>query len=557
MKGQALLVETGLVSSIVRELTWAYVRIGEKHIRKRAKDLQEGDLVVIDNESIDRTLEDIIPTLEKSTRYQVARQDLFEKNGAGLWIPKLRTLLLRGLTDSSMPRLEERILKDGGLDFELGDYRAFQSRIVDTSVDVSEDQTREWLKGGTIAPRNWGNFSKLVTINPEFQVIFDSQDEPTGFHHSYMIYTGIHRTIMQYIAIRTGDSSGASRSSARMPNFGVYSDEIELVVKQFLQEVDDTRSASRVTNIRRLSRHERERAEGKGTRPDPRLKKGICTAEIEELELADVNQVRDEYRLLKLALYDIINKYCFKRQQNRRPKSVGARAIAEIVSAPYTCNMLLAHNMSERRTYESDLEEITRGYLSRQSDKQKSIKQIVLDAEILHDEFMRDLGLGVVDEISGLAPNTTAMLVDVINQYGSALPASYFNADAMKLRLYTERGKSKRPEFKSGRPRRDLQRQIDRLERRLEACNLELNRTYGLEPGIAKRLFLEYHRDRLMAEGKISSALGDVSPVFRGVLTKKYVGEGILFYTEDEAREVFRRNGVEEAMNAFVDDAFN
>jgi len=42
-----LLLETALLNSFVGEDSWIYVKLGEGYVRKKARDLQEGDLVVV------------------------------------------------------------------------------------------------------------------------------------------------------------------------------------------------------------------------------------------------------------------------------------------------------------------------------------------------------------------------------------------------------------------------------------------------------------------------------------------------------------------------------
>ena len=58
--GELLCLETTLMNSFLNSESWVYVKLDhEIYVRKRASDLQEGDLVVVQNDSINKTLKEI------------------------------------------------------------------------------------------------------------------------------------------------------------------------------------------------------------------------------------------------------------------------------------------------------------------------------------------------------------------------------------------------------------------------------------------------------------------------------------------------------------------
>ena len=87
-----LLLETALLNSFVGEDSWIYVKLGEGYVRKKARDLQEGDLVVVNNQGINKTLGEVEPILEQSIRYSMAKRDLHATNRGGKDIKRFRIL---------------------------------------------------------------------------------------------------------------------------------------------------------------------------------------------------------------------------------------------------------------------------------------------------------------------------------------------------------------------------------------------------------------------------------------------------------------------------------
>src|SRR3989338_4423464 len=104
-----LLIETTFFNTFLDPDSLIYVRAGNDFVRKKARDLNRGDLVVIQNEAIHKTLEEIIPILEESMRYKIAKETIHEKNCNDEYIPKLRILLLEGLVDPETSELKKKI----------------------------------------------------------------------------------------------------------------------------------------------------------------------------------------------------------------------------------------------------------------------------------------------------------------------------------------------------------------------------------------------------------------------------------------------------------------
>jgi len=422
---ELLLIETGLVNTVANANNWAYVRVGDQYVRKQVRDLHEGDMVVIDNHSINKTLDDVIPTLEKSLRYRLARDELFERNSKGIWIPKLRTQLMRGLTSD----LESTILLETG-DFDLGDYDTFQERVMETGVGVQKKTVKSWLKGDRIAPRSWLDLRALSAINPIFEKYADSEGNDRGFHAAYQLYTGTHQVIMQYIARRTRED-GTKRSETSKPGaLGRYGPEIELVVDQFLREVDRNRSATAISRIKPLGALKKSRKRSVLTslpKSMQGLRRALCTQEIPELDLIDLNRIRETHNILTNALYDFLNRYALRAWPTTgiSTREEKTDSLLTSIFPMYAAIKLLQNADFERLGFETNLDgAVEASQLEGLETRDRSTMMQRINR--MYDQFLEDVASGEADRRASFSPNTASRLVDLVNHHRSALPKRYF-----------------------------------------------------------------------------------------------------------------------------------
>src|SRR3989344_2967906 len=133
-----LSVTTTSMNSFLGSETRVPVLLGKSYTVKLARDLHPGDILVGRDEFIDKTLEDVEPILDQDQRYHRARLSVHEVNRNGDSIPRLRTLLLRGLVNHDAT-LESTILKEEGDDFGLDQYHSFAEQVHSAVQGVQEE----------------------------------------------------------------------------------------------------------------------------------------------------------------------------------------------------------------------------------------------------------------------------------------------------------------------------------------------------------------------------------------------------------------------------------
>ena len=149
-------------STFVGSTSTVYKRHGDFYIPIDAISVNVGDKVIYEKDWISRrSLEEIDLVLEaRSDAYRNARNVLFERNDQGLYIPRLRTMLIRGIGPSS-DTLENKVLRNNA-DFSPSEYRV----MVDLAHGVVKQYAKEkdiqapawntianWIRGEIISPK--------------------------------------------------------------------------------------------------------------------------------------------------------------------------------------------------------------------------------------------------------------------------------------------------------------------------------------------------------------------------------------------------------------------
>lgn len=570
MQNEILLVETALTTAFVAKNSDVYVKIGNNYVRKKARDLQKGDLVIVNNEGINKRLEDIIPILEQSMRYSVAKETLHKANAEGKEIKKFRILLLEGLADKSTQNLEKKIMQEYGYDFSEKEYSMFKDRVLGYGVNVKDDAVIEWLKGTTLAPRDWNNFSCLIPLDTEFQSIADSYGKDSGYYAAYQLFTGLRRTIMSYIAKRTGAPNNLAEKPHKYYSDipGKYRKEIGMVVGHFMEEVDNTKSATRITKIKPIEVGEADKEEGReiySGGSEPHLKKGVFTGEL-GLPLQDINQIREELGILDNTLHNALNLYVFnklkvqiKKEEIKNLEMVARQPTLSV----YLFTKLVRIAPAEKSVFKTDFKALSVYY----KDSDELYKMLNRYYSIFLDELCK----GQVDSTLGIETNTTANLIDLVNQYRSGMPKAYFElkdisiqkniSETLHEHLLNEYHLKDALGFKSRDERKELERRINSLGKQAEGLGkryylLEkyLEETYSLKQD-DKHFFIPPHPTELIEESikerGMETTYRELSEVKENLRR-----EGAVFYKKNEVENILNKLGVGSAINLFGPEVF-
>jgi len=302
-----------------------YIRSDGRYIRVSAPFLEVGNKILIQKDSIaKKTLHEVDDVLESRVeRYRDAKSVLFEKNAEGVYIPVLRTELLRGLNyytptmvDKPPQETEDKILKNHGTDFRKGDLTELinlTQEIVENYAEKKDIEAPQraainlWLNGSVIAPKNYQFFEALAEINPYFNEVFKSFESEEGeFKKAYDILVGHRRGIMAYIARQhLEDNEGESGDNWNRPSKGSITEAIESIVTEFGSEIESQFADAEILNIDRIE-DEFECSIRADAIADPNLFKGVYTGEDvpESREVITLDGIFSEPGLLTIALSD-------------------------------------------------------------------------------------------------------------------------------------------------------------------------------------------------------------------------------------------------------------
>ncbi len=413
-----LVLETLLLNDSANPESWIDVIIGDSKVRKKVKDLNEGDSVGVYNEGIEKSLGEIDSALEElSLRYRLAKYSLHTKNNQDVLIKNFRILLLKGLADPTTEFLEQKIMLESGFDFSREEYSSFESRILSVVHNVKEGAVRKWLSGETLSPKDWKNFERLSSINPEFKLIYDSLNEEFGYFSNWQVYVGLRTTIRSYLAKRHEKSREIKKenqesSDSEFKESGKYKAEIELILKRYINEIDHNVSSASITKIRAPENVRDYEHSDTGIN----LKRGLFLGQTDRPCL-DMTKVREINYILSHALYDGLNRYVLRKiESDQIPKDL------EILFSAF--QMHLFKKTIKISSFESSFfEQIIES--AEINEKQRFVLDKSLD--ILHSAFIEDLKNGRIEMMFDLKPNTFLNLIDIINVYRSAMPRSYYD----------------------------------------------------------------------------------------------------------------------------------
>ncbi len=254
-------VSTTLGDTLVDEDGRVWVQVSRnRFLRKSPRELNNGELVLFCKPYTKTELDDVTPYLERSPRYTRANETLYERNSRGEYVPRLRTLLIRGLAQMGVVQgddIKERVMFETDRDFTPTEYQAMQRHIINTvtesgySEHIPETNIENWLRGETRGPRNWKIFRPLEKINPEFRNWVDGDQDPKSTYFNHRLLWVINQQIMRYLNNWKGTTVGTEESSPGDSKISL-SPEYQIVLGHFLKDVTMDLAAARVNGVRKL-----------------------------------------------------------------------------------------------------------------------------------------------------------------------------------------------------------------------------------------------------------------------------------------------------------------
>src|SRR3989338_2995556 len=280
-------VVTDLGSTFVSSTRTTYVKHGDKYNIVPMKYAGEGDKIIYDWQWVSTSLDRVDVALEiRLDTYRDAKEALFEKNASGVYIPRLRINIIRGI-ESPSDTLEGRILKNDGMDFSSAEYRA----IVDIAHEIVDyyakrnklhtpiwETVLNWVQGNVISPANFKFLEALAEINPYFNEAYKSFEDGGGFKDAYEDYVNKREGIMAYLAKvkdtqKLREDMGKSWSGTRK---GDLSEELKVLFEELGDEIQPHYRDAVIISIERVgTKGEKNIRRRKAN--EPHLFRGIYT----------------------------------------------------------------------------------------------------------------------------------------------------------------------------------------------------------------------------------------------------------------------------------------
>jgi len=266
-------VSTTMGDSLLHPSDQVYVEISpSKYLKKSVADLNVGDKVIFDKHQTRTSLEDVDPELTKSPRYALAKETIHEKNSRGEYIPKLRTMLLKGMADHGViddVDLNARALYEAD-DFTKEDYEKMGEYISGTLKRNGKERSLasvdNWLRGETLAPSDWEIFGVLgKEINPDFNNFKPYEEDSKGMYFNYELFVNIRRGIMRYLNRCKGTTMSFENDYKKKSKISL-SPEYAIVFQHFINDKGLEHATARVTGIEKLLKR-RQIEHVKGTNP--------------------------------------------------------------------------------------------------------------------------------------------------------------------------------------------------------------------------------------------------------------------------------------------------
>ncbi|MBI2652404.1 hypothetical protein HYX00_02965 [Candidatus Woesearchaeota archaeon] len=307
------------------------------------------EIVLYERQWISKSLSQIDAALEvRSDRYRNAKAVLFERSNGGLYVPRLRTMIIRGIEVASND-LEDKILRNNGADFTPEEYRIMADIAYGIIASyASRNQIKHpawetvlsWIKGKVIAPAEKRFFEGLVSVNPYFAAVYRSFQEGNGFKEAYEYFIGKRIGLTAYFAnIRSAEDLEELRQTWSQRRKGSLAPELEFLLEEFgsdiqsrfvdasIRAIEEVRKKN-VIGVKQRMKHELHLSKGvyTGMAP-PECIKVVTIDQIDLSRMAGINPLQNPDLYIQ-SLKELCAEYGFPVQMMRdyllRPADKGA-----------------------------------------------------------------------------------------------------------------------------------------------------------------------------------------------------------------------------------------
>jgi len=465
MSEEIYLVETTLGNTLLPRGTWYLSHVAQRvFVKKLIEDITPGEMVIYEKEFINKTLGEIEPYLEQSVRYRSALDKIFLKNNQGERIPVFRRDLIQAVASNSIitqDTLNEKIMRENGNDFSHDEYAAMSRYLFERLNDIcdkenlpnrSEGAIRGWLDGSTLAPSDWNLFYALELAlggKGTFDDYFAPLEKNDSYERNYRLYTVTRREIMSYLSKFQGNSKKVTqKKGGKNDEEKIYlAPEINIVVGQFMRDIDDQNSIARVTGKKIIeSRNGNQYAEDKIER---KLRKGVVTQEKgSQYKTTNMLEIDRERHVFGEIFVSVIRDY-IKNYMKEPPKNFIISAIRRLMLHMDGID----YNRVSTKQYITDLKNLSNNTYSK----------LMNIAEKIHN----DMTSGDMDSYFDLNHGTIYRAYEHIMNSLRVIPDSLFDAHRINYELIRGGKKLARSD------RREKERELKKLEK-------TLLRTYGI-----------------------------------------------------------------------------
>ena len=291
---------------------------------------------------------------------------------------------------------------------------------------------------------------------------------------------------MAYLAQKNGGSKIVAGNRERRSwsehtkENGRFAEEMRIVLRHFSHEFDHSKAGARILKITQMDEKESKKNNhpAAAATPEPKLKRGLYTGEIENKPFADMNEVQQGEYILDVGVSDVLNAHMLIRMRERH---VAHPLFWRLT--PYYFKKKMSHSLQS--ILQTELESLADGC---KGDPNMVIRWGRAFLEEEYKRFVSQMVSGKLDLMVDLPNGTVASLNDQYSRYQSALPAAYHQRTALQ-----EEHSLKSALIKScidRRKRRELEREVRRAEGQLSHLNMYLAENYGMTT-LLKHFFFE------------------------------------------------------------------
>ena len=409
------------------------VQLGEDRFFERdAGTLHAGEMVLWEKEFTQADFDDSF--LLHSERYRKARTEihLAHPEDPERMVPRLRAFLLQGLQEQEVihaPDLENRIFMDAGNydDFPRPVYRdmeqylhsLLQEKGQTEAEKVSTSAINKWLRGEVLAPRAWGVFDALTTVNPEFETIAKSFDQDHGFHFSYLVYVILRRSVAAYFAKPRQPEDKEDEPEVKYTPRGhlTVKPEVEMILGQFFGNTIDRKfQPVRVVSVKEVPPYRHDSPRDK-TVIDPHLRRGVYTVKTGDRPSITIKNLRtlfEDYRTLERVFLETMGVYLVRQYGKSKTNQEAAVMYASVHEV--ACRILPPHETTDY-FFRDGVGRLCRTNFGLLPDKAK--------VEEKAEQVLASIENGEIDQTLGFERLATARFTALLHRLNGQLPNGF------------------------------------------------------------------------------------------------------------------------------------